>query len=255
MRTFRGILLAGVIYSASTGFAQVRSVADEVNIGVRLATEFERRVPLNRDPATLALVDRVGQILTRNSDARFPIHFQVIDSSDVNVFILGGGFVYVTTGLIAAAATEAELASTLAYGIAHYSPKVESKSVTSGLFGGGSTLLPEPSAQLPMTVVVRSALSPTFVAGWSAQERASVERADRLALQFLHRAGYDATAYANLLQSLEARLLPVKVEVQRHPHLKDRIRKLQEWTRKDFPARPESAVTTSEFDRVRRDLQ
>jgi len=256
MREFRGVLLVGVISIASIGFAQVRSVADEMNIGLSLKAEFEQRVILNRDPAILALADRVGQILTRQSDAPFPVTFQVIDSSDINVFSVTGGFVYVTAAVITAAGSEAEFASALAYGVARYSPKLAQQSFGSILNLNGA-LLPDSAMQRGRVIIISPALNSGIPMQWAVRERAAVEKADLLAVQFLHNAGYDAAASVSFLQSVQARLTPVKTnqEFQTYPPLEDRIRKIQEWTRTKLPDRAENALTTSEFEKVRRNLQ
>ncbi len=55
----------------------------------------------------------------RNSDATVPVTFQVVVADQLNAFALPGGFVFVNTGLIEAAETEAELAGAMAHEIAH----------------------------------------------------------------------------------------------------------------------------------------
>ena len=45
-------------------------------------------------------VNRVGQNLVRNSDAKVPFTFSVIDGEEMNAFALPGGYVFVYTGLI-----------------------------------------------------------------------------------------------------------------------------------------------------------
>ena len=53
------------------------------------------------------------------ADTVVPVSVKVIVSNEANAGSLPGGFVYVTTGLIRAAATEAELAAAIAFEIAH----------------------------------------------------------------------------------------------------------------------------------------
>ena len=64
-------------------------------------------------------VNRVGQNLVRNSDAKVPFTIKVIDSDEINAFALPGGFFYVNSGLILRADEEAELAGVMAHEIAH----------------------------------------------------------------------------------------------------------------------------------------
>ena len=52
------------------------------------------------DPVIVEYVNRVGQNLVRNSDAKVPFTIKVIDSDEINAFALPGGFFYVNSGLI-----------------------------------------------------------------------------------------------------------------------------------------------------------
>ena len=73
-----------------------------------------------QDPVvSVEYVNRIGQNLVRNSDAKVPFTIKVIDSDDINAFALPGGFFYVNSGLILAADEEAELAGVMADEIAH----------------------------------------------------------------------------------------------------------------------------------------
>ena len=64
--------------------------------------------PMYTAPVVTEYVNRVGQNVVRNSDARVPFTIKVIDSSQINAFALPGGFFYVNSGLILAADDEAE---------------------------------------------------------------------------------------------------------------------------------------------------
>ena len=64
-------------------------------------------------------VNRIGQNLVRNSDAKVPFTIKVIDTDELNAFALPGGFFYVNSGLILAADNEAEMAGVMAHEIAH----------------------------------------------------------------------------------------------------------------------------------------
>src|SRR3989304_4792531 len=95
------------------------SLEREIELGRRLSLEVEAQSRLLRDPRVEAYVDELGQTLVRNSDARMPFTVRVIDSDGLNAFALPGGFLYVNTGLILGAQTEAELAGGLGHEIAH----------------------------------------------------------------------------------------------------------------------------------------
>src|SRR6202167_3343576 len=76
------------------------SLEKEIALGKGLAQEVERSSKLIDDPIANEDVNRVGQNLVRNSDARVPFTIKVIDSDEVNAFALPGGFFYVNSGLI-----------------------------------------------------------------------------------------------------------------------------------------------------------
>src|SRR5260370_36728061 len=93
------------------------SLEREISLGKGLAQEVERSSKLIDDPAVTEYVNRVGQNLVRNSDARVPFTIKVIDSDEVNAFALPGGFFYVNTGFVLRAQEESELAGVTAHEI------------------------------------------------------------------------------------------------------------------------------------------
>src|SRR5688500_5002965 len=76
------------------------SLEKEIAMGRQMAAEIERQVKLMEDPTINEYVNRVGQNLVRNSDAKVPFTIKVVDSDEINAFALPGGFFYVNTGLI-----------------------------------------------------------------------------------------------------------------------------------------------------------
>jgi len=82
------------------------SLEREISLGKQLAQEVERSSKLIDDPTVTEYVNRVGQNLVRNSDARVPFTIKVIDSDEVNAFALPGGFFYVNSGLVLRALEE-----------------------------------------------------------------------------------------------------------------------------------------------------
>src|SRR2546426_940646 len=95
------------------------SLEKEIALGKSLAQEVERSSKLIDDPIVTEYVNRVGQNLVRNSDARVPFTIKVIDSDEVNAFALPGGFFYVNSGLVLRAQEESELAGVMAHEISH----------------------------------------------------------------------------------------------------------------------------------------
>src|SRR5215831_11188496 len=99
-----------------------RDVGKGVNfysLGKQMAQEVERQAKIVDDPVIAEYVNRVGQNLVRNSDAKVPFTIKVVDSEEINAFALPGGFFFVNSGLILKADTEAELAGVMSHEIAH----------------------------------------------------------------------------------------------------------------------------------------
>src|SRR6185436_9222572 len=68
------------------------SLDKEIALGRELAKQVEKESKLMNDPVLEEYVNRVGQNLVRNSDAKVPFTIKVIDSDEVNAFALPGGF-------------------------------------------------------------------------------------------------------------------------------------------------------------------
>ena len=93
---------------------------------------MERQAKIINDPVIAEYVNRVGQNLVRNSDAKVPFTIKVIDSEEVNAFALPGGFFFVNSGLIMKADNEAELAGVMAHEIAHVAARHGTRQATRG---------------------------------------------------------------------------------------------------------------------------
>jgi predicted Zn-dependent protease len=238
------------------------SVANDLNRSIRISQRFESTITLETDPAILALADRVGQVLTRNSDATVPISFNVVASPDINVFAIKG-FVYVTTGLIASASTEAEFAFALAHGVARHSAKIDESGgrtivelvgpvrTTPSLFPTGTT-----TSNVILEAGIAGAVLRQTGMGQGNDERMRVDKADTLAVQILYNAGYDPGAATSFLQSVQARMPASQADpkLSTHPPVADRLKKVQKWTRSKLRPRESNAVTTGEFDDIHRRL-
>lgn len=98
------------------------SDAQEVKYGQQINQELLRSGQFrpSRNRALIEKVERIGRRLAQNSSRpNLPFTFQVVEDKAINAFATMGGFVYINTGLIAAAENEAELASVVAHEIAH----------------------------------------------------------------------------------------------------------------------------------------
>ena len=101
------------------GMGNWYSLDKQVAMGRQYSQQVEHSAKMVSDPVVTEYVNRIGQNLVRNSDAKVPFTIKVIDTDELNAFALPGGFFYVNSGLILAADNEAELAGVMAHEIAH----------------------------------------------------------------------------------------------------------------------------------------
>src|SRR5277367_4338757 len=95
------------------------SIEKEIALGKQMAQEVERQARIVEDPVVAEYVNRVGQNLVRNSDAKVPFTIKVVDDEEINAFALPGGFFFVNTGVLLNADNEAEVAGVMGHEIAH----------------------------------------------------------------------------------------------------------------------------------------
>jgi len=108
------------------------SIEKEIGMGKQMAQEVERQAKIVDDPIVAEYVNRVGQNLVRNSDAKVPFTIKVIDSEEINAFALPGGFFFVNTGVLLNADNEAEMSGVMAHEIAHVAARHGTRQATRG---------------------------------------------------------------------------------------------------------------------------
>ena len=95
------------------------SLEKESRLGRELAAQVEQKGKFITDPVVTEYVNRLGQNIVLHSDSKIPFTIKVIDSADVNAFALPGGFLFINSGALLAADSEAEIAGVMAHEIAH----------------------------------------------------------------------------------------------------------------------------------------
>jgi len=236
----------------------IYSIEKEIAMGKQYADEIERQAKIVDDPIVAEYVNRIGQNLARHSDSRIPFSFKVIVSPEVNAFALPGGFLFVHSGLLLEAETEAEMAGVLAHEIAHVAARHGTRQATRGTIANLATI--------PLVIATGG------LAGYAVQQAAgfaipvafmqfsrSFEReADYLGLQYLYAAGYDPTSYVDFFEKLAA-MQKTKpgafgAVFRSHPMTDDRIDAAQKEMDEILPPKPEYLVNTSEFLKVKNRL-
>jgi predicted Zn-dependent protease len=232
------------------------SLEREISLGKALAQEVERSSKLIDDPIVTEYVNRVGQNLVRNSDAKVPFTIKVIDSDEVNAFALPGGFFYVNSGLILRAQEESELAGVMAHEIAHVAARHGTKNATKGELMQLASIpamifIPYSMAGYAMYQGLNLAIPLTFLKFSRDAER----EADFLGLQYMYKAGYDPNSYVTFFERIQAdekrRPGTIPKAFSTHPPTPDRIESTQKEIARILPAKSEYIVTSSEFDSVK----
>ena len=230
------------------------SLEREIALGRQMASEVELETRLVDDEVVTEYVNRLGQNLVRNSDAKVPFIIKVIDSEEINAFALPGGFMFVNTGLVLKAGNEAELAGVLAHEIAHVAARHGTKQATRG------------------ELLNYASMSMIFLGGWAgyaAREIASLAiplgflefsramecQADHLGLEYLYKTGYDPLALVDFFEKIESQEKKKPGTIARtfstHPLTSSRIRAAQTEIQHELAEQPRYVLDTSEFHDVR----
>ena len=166
-----------------------------------------------QDAAVQHYVENLAGKIAAHSDLKLPLHVTLLDSAEINCIGLPGGFLVLTSGLILASQTEAELAGVISQQIAHIAARhgtraakrsviskifVPAAEIATGLFTGGVS---NAGAYYGMNygfqglgVVVDRAL---------VSSNANTQReADQLGIQYAWNAGFDPKGFIAFLDSL-----------------------------------------------------
>jgi beta-barrel assembly-enhancing protease len=236
------------------GLGDWYSLETEIKIGKQYSMQVENSVKMIQDPVVNEYVNRIGQNLVRNSDAKVPFTIKVIDSDEINAFALPGGFFYVNSGLILAADEEAELAGVMAHEIAHVCARHQMRQLTRAniaqlgtlplIFVGGGIgygIYEAAGLGLPMTFM-------KFQRNFEAE-------ADYLGVQYMYKTGYDPQAFISFFEKIQAKEKKKPGTVAKafasHPQTPDRIEASQHEIATILPAKAQYIVSTSEFDDVK----
>jgi predicted Zn-dependent protease len=194
---------------------------DEVNLGTQIDRQLKAqgvRV-YNRNSGINAYINDIGQRLAATSDRpNLPYTFQVVDDDSINAFATAGGFVYIQTGLIKAAANESELAGVMAHEIGHITGRHAINQMRQDALTSGITGALEVRQDDLVNLGVQLALQ-------LPNSREAEYDADRRGFQNLGRAGYDTNGFITFMQKLEGGATAEFLST--HPNPGNRVSNLQ----------------------------
>ena len=212
-------LSAGIFLSTLSGCAKNPTDGESVFIGL---SSDERELRLGRQhhpqfvkafggefgsPELRKYINSIGQLLAQTVERkRFKYTFTVLNSEIVNAFALPGGYIYISRGLLALASNEAELAGVLAHELGHINALHHSRRDGKGLLanilmaGVGIASGKNSTKWSPARDLTRDITSGAL----SAYSRKHELEADRLALRYMRRAGYDPKAMVGFLKKMRS---------------------------------------------------
>jgi predicted Zn-dependent protease len=235
------------------------SLEKEMALGKQLAQEVQRQAKVVDDPLIAEYINRIGQNLVRNSDAKVPFTFQVIEGDSPNAFALPGGYIFVYTALLKIADEEDEVAAAMAHEIAHVAARHMTRQATKSQIAS--------LAGIPVGVilgggiggaVIRQGANVGVPTAFLHFTRRDESEADYLGVQYLYAAGYDPNGAISILEKLESLQRKQPGTVARifstHPMDATRIQKTEEEIGRILPAKDEYVVNTSEYTAIRERL-
>ena len=205
---------------------QLSSLSDnqEIKLGKAINQQLvqEDQIRLSNNAQLNRYLNQIGRRLAQNSDRPdIPYKFQVVEDKSINAFATMGGYVYINTGLMAAADNEAELASVLAHEIGHIAARHALKQMRQQALAQGVLS----TAGLDQSTAVQLGVQLALNLPNSRQDELE---ADRLGLATLQRAGYAPAAMVSFMEKLLKQGGSVPTFLSTHPAPSDRIVALQQ---------------------------
>ncbi len=232
-----GLVLSGCVteeYNTATGEQDIIFVSTdkEIDMGRRIAESIERNpdITLDPDPLMTERVERIGKRLASVSDRKEVSYtFAVVDMDEVNAFALPGGYIFIFKGLVEKVDTDDELASVMAHEMAHVVARHSVKRLQGGVgYNILRILMVVTGAGMQDARRINSAFG-QLIMSYSREDEAL---ADRIAIKYLKKAGFDPMAMLSFLKKLQQvhREGPIRPysSYRSHPHIADRIRMVKQ---------------------------
>jgi predicted Zn-dependent protease len=185
------------------------SKSTEAQIGRAIMRDIRRSGMVVEDPQIAEYINEIGhRIAVQSNDGDHEFTFFVVDDYRINAFALPGGYIGVHTGLIEASRNEGELAGVIAHEVAHVTQRHIARAIhassrqsmlSTALMLGAMVL----GAAGGDSDVVQAGMAVSQ--GTAAQQQINFTRsneyeADRIGIQALTDAGFDAYGMASFFE-------------------------------------------------------
>jgi predicted Zn-dependent protease len=229
------------------------SVPQEIELGREANEKVKRDVTQFRDPAITGYMRALGARVARSARGpKYPYSFSMTDYREINAFALPGGPIWINRGVLHVATNESQVAGVLAHEIAHIAQRHAATQLEHGAFANwGLGLLSAMLGNSGGAATARTAAGAMTSGMFLKFSRDDEREADRVGLQILTRAGWDARGMVELFDVLrrEQKRDPGSVEefFSTHPSPQERMQLLQAEVARHSGGRRDSG----EFQRMR----
>lgn len=173
----------------------------EVAMGAQGHRDILKKMKRLNNPGLQSYVNGIGQALVKKSHRNnIRYTFTILDDPSVNAFALPGGYIYITTGLMAYLNSEGELAGVLGHEIGHVTARHGVKQQSAGIAGA---ILIDILAKRAGTGSAKSLnqLGTALIRGYGRDHEL---QADRLGAEYLARVGYQPQNMIDVVTVLKA---------------------------------------------------
>lgn len=225
-----------------TGRTQLNlmSPGEEMQLGLASFEETKKQVPISKDAAANAMVQRVGQRIAAVAGKDMPNaqwEFVVFESKEANAFCLPGGKVGVYTGILPITKDDAGLATVLGHEIAHAVARHGGERMSTAMViqGGGNLLgmgLQKTDPRWQAVAQLAYGYG-TQIGAELPHSRAQESEADHIGLIYMARAGYPPEAAVEFWQRFgefnKQQGSDTPWFLRTHPLDETRVKQLQGW--------------------------
>jgi predicted Zn-dependent protease len=203
---------------------------EEVELGKEVAREIEAELTFHPDPEVQNYLDAMGRrILAAVPDVRDAYEFRffvVQDDNVINAFAVPGGRIYIYTGLILAARTEAEVAGVVGHEIAHVIERHGAKRMVAQ-FGLSEVLAIIFGRDTPAFAELLTELAAT--GALLKYSRSNELESDREGVAYMIDAGYNPEGLIGFFQTLdEQSSVRLPQFLSTHPNPGNRVERIED---------------------------
>ena len=196
-------LLSNCQINPATGEKELSliSTREEDDIGKSEHKKIIKQFGIYENRRLQNYINSLGEFLVSTSElSNKTFIFTILDSPIVNAFALPGGYVYLTRGLLALCDNEAQLAGVISHEIGHITARHTARRYTKSV---GTNLILNVLGTLSNNQVARNLMGQGAGLFLLSYSRSQEYEADKLALRYMNRAGFETLQMAKFLQLME----------------------------------------------------